>query len=193
MKFAVGIAQEHTIQMSGGNNKTQQSFSELIRPHLERMYRLAFRLTGNRDDAQDLVQDVMLKLYPRRDRLSEIDKVAPWLGKVVYRQFIDNRRRYAARRLHVVTDNYDVIDPDQALAVQISTEDLVDAEINITRVESAVAELSEDHRLIINLHDVEGYTISEIAEITGIPMGTLKSRRQRARERLQDLLEEGPE
>lgn len=179
--------------MSGGNNKTQQSFSELVRPHLERTYRLAFRLTGNRDDAQDLVQDVMLKLYPRRERLGELDKIAPWLSKVVYRQFIDNQRRYAARRLHVVTDNYDVIDPDQALAVQISTEDLVDAEINITRVESAVAELSEDHRLIISLHDVEGYTISEIAEITGIPMGTLKSRRQRARERLQELLDEGPE
>ena len=179
--------------MSDSSNKTQQSFSEIVRPHLERMYRLAFRLTGNRDDAQDLVQDVMLKLYPQHDRLIEVDVVAPWLGKVVYRQFIDNQRRYAARRLHVVTDNYDAIDPDQALAVQISTEDLVDAEINITRVESAVAELSEDHRLIINLHDVEGYTILEIAEITGIPMGTLKSRRQRARERLQNLLTEGPE
>ena len=179
--------------MSDSSNKTQQSFSEIVRPHLERMYRLAFRLTGNRDDAQDLVQDVMLKLYPQHDRLIEVDVVAPWLGKVVYRQFIDNQRRYAARRLHVVTDNYDAIDPDQALAVQISTEDLVDAEINITRVESAVAELSEDHRLIINLHDVEGYTILEIAEITGIPMGTLKSRRQRARERLQNLLLEGPE
>jgi len=179
--------------MSDNSNKTQQSFSELVRPHLERMYRLAFRLTGNRDDAQDLVQDVMLKLYPQHDRLIEVDVVAPWLGKVVYRQFIDHKRRYAARNLTIVTDNVYSVDPDQAAAAQISTEDLVDAEFNISRLESAVAKLSEDHRLIINLHDVEGYTISEIAEITGIPMGTLKSRRQRARERLQNLLTEGPE
>jgi len=179
--------------MSVSDNRNQRSFSEVVRPHLERMYRLAFRLTGNQHDAQDLVQDVMLKLYPQHDRLIEVDIVAPWLGKVVYRQFIDNRRRYAARSLHIVNDSNYSVDPDQAAAEQVSTEDLVDAEFNITKLESAVAKLSEDHRLIINLHDVEGYTITEIAEITGIPLGTLKSRRQRARVRLQGLLGEGPE
>lgn len=179
--------------MRDANCNSPQSFSELIRPHLERMYRLAFRLTGNQHDTQDLVQDVMLKLYPQHKRLLELDIVAPWLGKVVYRQFIDNRRRYVARSMHIVYDHDYSGDPDLAPALQISTEDLVDAEFNITRLESAVAKLSEDHRLIINLHDVEGYTISEIAEITGIPMGTLKSRRQRARERLQNLLGEGPD
>lgn len=178
--------------MRDGGSNYQQSFSELIRPHLERMYRLAFRLTGNQHDAQDLIQDVMLKLYPQHKRIVEVDIVGPWLAKVVYRQFVDNRRRYAVRSLHIVNDGAYSADPDQAPAVQVSTEDLADAEFNIVRLESAIEKLSEDHRLIINLHDVEGYTISEIAEITGIPMGTIKSRRQRARERLQKLLEEGP-
>lgn len=178
--------------MKNGDYNSQKSFTELIRPHLERMYRLAFRLTGNQADAQDLVQDVMLKLYPRSKQLVAIDKIAPWLGKVIYRQFVDNKRRYVVRSLHIVENSDYSAEPDRAAAVQVSTEDLVEAEFDINRLESAVAKLSEDHRLIINLHDVEGYTISEIAEITGVPMGTLKSRRQRARERLQGLLSEGP-
>ncbi len=178
--------------MRDGDYNSRQSFSELIRPQLERMYRLAFRLTGNQHDAQDLVQDVLLKLYPQHKKLMEVDLIAPWIGTVVYRQFVDNRRRYAAERLHIVSDNDFSADPDLAAVEQASTEELAEAEFNINRLEAAVAKLSEDHRLIINLHDVEGYTVSEIAEITGIPMGTLKSRRQRARERLQDLLDEGP-
>ena len=176
--------------MSVENDSGQQSFGELIRPHLDRMYRLAFRLTRDRDDAQDLVQDVLLKLYPRHDQLIELEAIAPWVAKVLYRQFVDNRRRYMARSLHIVSDSAYAADPDQAPAIQASTEQLVDAEITIMQLETAVSRLSENHRLIINLHDVEGYTISEIAEITGFTLGTLKSRKQRAHERLQELLNE---
>ena len=84
-------------------------------------------------------------------------------------------------------------DPDQAPAAEASTEDLVEGEFTINRVLVALDQLSEDHQLVIKLHDVEGYTLAEMVEITGIPLGTLKSRRQRARERLQNLLDDGPE
>lgn len=178
--------------MRDGTHIGPRSFSEMIRPHLERMYRLAYRLTGSQHDAQDLVQDVLLKLYPKYEELLEVDALVPWIAKVTYRQFVDNRRRYKVRHLHIVPDADEAGNPDLAPAIQASTEDLAEAEFNIRRLEDAVAMLSEEHRLIITLHDVEGYTISEIAEITGLPMGTLKSRRQRARERLQKLLEEGP-
>ena len=80
----------------------QQAFTALVRPHLDRLYRLAFRLTGTREDAQDLVQDVMLKLYPQVDRLAGIDAPQTWLNRVLYNQFIDDQRRYRARRLRLV-------------------------------------------------------------------------------------------
>ena len=157
------------------------------------MYRLAYRFTGHREDAQDLVQDVLLKLCAQLERLREVDAISPWLNRVVYHQFIDNQRRYASRRLHIVSHAELSSDPDRAAAPQASTEDLADGEFTITRLQAALDQLSDDHRLIINLHDVEGYTLTEMAEITGIPLGTLKSRRQRARERLQKLLDEGPD
>ena len=179
--------------MPKGRQNKQPSFTALIRPHLDRMYRLAYRLTGHREDAQDLVQDVLLKLHSQRDRMAEVEAVSTWLARVMYNQFIDNLRRYKSRRLALVDDPVVSADPDQAPAADASTEDLAQGEFTINRVLAALEQLSDDHQLIIKLHDVEGYTITEIAEITGISLGTLKSRRQRARERLQILLDEGPD
>ena len=181
----------HPMQMGGKNR--QKSFTTLVHPHLERMYRLAYRLTGHRDDAQDLVQNVLLKLCSQLDHLREVDAISAWLNRVLYHQFIDNLRRYASRRLRIVSHPELSSDPDRAEAIQASTEDLVEGEFTIIRIQAALDQLSDDHRLIINLHDVEGYTLTEIADMTGIPHGTLKSRRQRARERLQKLLDEGPD
>ena len=175
------------------SSKVHSSFTALVRPHLERLYRLAYRLTQHREDAQDLVQDVLLKLHPLADKMADVDAVGTWLSRVLYNQFIDNQRRYARRRMRIVEHSDYSADPDIAQAEQASTEELVESEFTITRVQAALEQLSDDHQLIINLHDVEGYTITEIAEITGIPHGTLKSRRHRARERLQLLLGEGPD
>lgn len=179
--------------MSRSFNNKQQAFTAAVRPHLERLYRLAFRLTGNRDDAQDLVQDVMLKLYPQVDRLVEVDAPRTWLCRVLYNQFIDDQRKYSARRLRLVSHPQLSADPDLAPAAGTNLEDEAEGEMTIRRIEAAVAQLSEDHRVIISLHDVEGYTLSEIADFTGIPLGTLKSRRQRARNRLQEILGDGPD
>ena len=136
---------------------------------------------------------MLLKLHSQMDRLAEVEAAGTWLGRVMYNQFIDNQRRYKSRRLTLVDDPVFSADPDHAPSGEASTEDLVQGEFTITRVTAAIEQLSDEHQLIIKLHDVEGYTITEIAEITGIPHGTLKSRRQRARERLQDLLDEGPD
>ena len=179
--------------MRSDSKKRQQSFTALVQPHLERMYRLAYRLTAHREDAQDLVQDVLLKLYPQSDRLAEVNAIGPWISRIVYNLFIDKQRQYASRRLRIVSHPELSADPDRAQALQASTEALVEGEFTINRLQTALAQLSDDHRVIINLHDVEGYTLTEVAEITGVSLGTLKSRRQRARERLQKLLDEGPD
>ncbi len=176
------------------NSKSRQrAFTAFVRPHLDRLYRLAFRLTGERDDAQDLVQEVMLKLYPQADSLADIDEPGTWLGRVLYNQFVDTHRRKVARRLYLV-DNTDYSgNPDLARSASPGVEQQAGGELTMRRIQAAVEQLNEDHRIIISLHDIEGYTLAEIAEITGTPRGTLKSRRHRARERLQDLLQiDGP-
>ena len=61
---------------------SREAFTATLQPHFERMYRLAYRLCGTRADAEDLVQEVMIKLFARRDELSSIRELAPWLGRV---------------------------------------------------------------------------------------------------------------
>lgn len=161
-------------------------FSALLRPHLDRLYRLAFRLTGTRSDAEDLLQDVLTRLYTRRDELSSIENLTPWLGRVLYNRFVDDQRRYQRRRVHVVDGHHD---PDLAPGVESDHPDVrVERDRNVMALTKALDRLSDDHRITILLHDAEGYSLREIQTLTGVPLGTLKSRLHRARQRLRELM-----
>lgn len=174
--------------MSSLEQNQRASFDKLLRPHLERLYRLAFRLAGAKPEAEDLFQDVLLKAFSRLDDLFEVREPGPWLCRVMYNHFIDNRRRLARARLFSVAEGQL---PGQGLESLPGDLDPVrDAERldNIMRLERALATLSDDHRLVVLLHDAEGYKLEEIHQITGDPVGTIKSRLHRARSRLRDLL-----
>lgn len=169
-------------------NATDYPFERLLKPHLERLHRLAFRLTGSKPEADDLFQDVLVKAYERLDDLFDIDEPASWLCRVMYNHFIDNRRRFARARLVAVEEGQLPGKTIEALPGKLDP--VADAERveNIMRLDRALKELSEDHRLVVLLHDTEGYKLQEIHEITGDPVGTIKSRLHRARARLRELL-----
>jgi len=84
--------------MSSEANK--QTFEKLVRPHFDRLYRLAFRLTGRRAEAEDLFQDLLIKAFGKLDDLVAIDEPGSWLSRVMYNLFIDERRRFARSRIH---------------------------------------------------------------------------------------------
>lgn len=171
--------------MSG--DPTAAEFEALIRPHLDRLYRLAYRLTLTVADAQDLVQDVLLKLYPRRDELSSINDLNPWLSRVLYNQFVQQTRRYRSQRLRIVPEG----DGDPMDRLVGPSEDPAAGALrsfDITAVQVALGKLSEKHRTVLLMHDAEGYKLKEIQTITGIPVGTVKSRLHRARARMRELL-----
>jgi len=165
-------------------------FQRLLRPHMERLYRLSFRLTGNRPDAEDLFQEVLTRMFARLEELAGLSDPGPWLCRVLYNQFVDDRRRYARRRLVSVSEDAlpgatidSVADPRPDAT---SPEQLFD----INRLQAAIEQLSDEHRLVVMLHDAEGYKLEEIQSITGDPIGTVKSRLHRARARLRDLLDD---
>lgn len=155
---------------------------------MDRLYRLAFRLAGNKTEAEDLFQDVLTKIYVRLDDLIEIEKPGPWLSRVMYNHFVDNRRKFARQRLVMVEEGGLPGSSIESLPGGSNPElDALRGD-NIMRLESALAELSEEHRLVILLHDSEGYKLAEIQSLTGSPLGTIKSRLHRARARLRELL-----
>jgi len=170
------------------DHSQRTSFDALIKPHLDRLYRLSFRLAGNKAEAEDLFQDVLTKIFPRLDELIEIEEPGSWLCRIMYNHFIDNRRRYARQRLVSVSE--DRLPGKSLEELPGNLDPVADAERldNIMRLQRAFSELSEDHRLVVLLHDSEGYKLTEIQEVTGTPVGTLKSRLHRARARLREIL-----
>jgi RNA polymerase sigma-70 factor (ECF subfamily) len=180
----------HSAGMSPEDQNQRASFDALLRPHLDRLYRLSFRLAGSKADAEDLFQDVLVKAFGRLDDLLEVREPGSWLCRVMYNHFIDNRRRFARARLVSVEESQL---PGQSVESLPGDLDPVrDAERldTINRLDQALAVLSDEHRLVVLLHDTEGYKLQEIHEITGDPVGTIKSRLHRARARLREILTE---
>lgn len=174
--------------MSSKHHNDRVAFERLVQPHFDRLYRLAWRLAGQKSPAEDLFQELLIKAYVRLDELVTIDEPGSWLSRVMYNLFIDERRRFARQRLHTVEEG-DM--PGEGIAGLSGTEDPVrdnERRERINALDTALAQLSDDHRLVVLLHDTEGYKLIEIQELTGIPVGTVKSRLHRARARLRDIL-----
>lgn len=169
------------------------SFESLLRPHVDTLYRIAYRFTGAREDAEDLVQDLLVKLYPRRAELKDIARLRPWLVRVMYRQFIDDTRKRARVRmtpLRAVEPDSGAVDSlDTLVSDEPGPEDAAARAIGAARLGQALRLLGADHRAVIALHDMEGHTLEELSASLEVPVGTLKSRLHRARRRLREILE----
>ncbi|MCH9004833.1 MAG: RNA polymerase sigma factor [Proteobacteria bacterium] len=164
------------------------TFEKLVRPHFDRLYRLAWRLSGQKAEAEDLFQELLIKAFGKLDDLVNIDEPGSWLCRVMYNLFIDERRRFARRRMHTVEESELAGDglaglpgPDDPAWDQERLE-------RMRRLDLALSQLSDEHRLIVLLHDTEGYKMTEIQELIGVPVGTIKSRLHRARIRLREIL-----
>lgn len=162
-------------------------FEELVSPHMNNLYKLAYRLTGQRDNAEDLVQDLLLKIYPRRQEMQGIAKLAAWLSRVLYRLFIDQYRKQQRSPINLMSDEN--VTYNTHASNMAGPSDVATAELTQDLINTALAQLSEDRRVLIMLHDVEGYNLQEINDMTGIPVGTIKSRLSRARNKLRKIIQ----
>jgi RNA polymerase sigma factor (sigma-70 family) len=173
-------------------------FDLLMRGHVRPLYRYAYRWTGDVDQAEDLVQETLTRLFGEMPRLREIEKLRPWAARVMYRIFVDGLRR--AQRSPVVfagrsgstgalldDDGEEQEAPDETWDPAALTERAFERE----RLAAAWVHLHTQHRVVLSLHEIEGYSLEEVAQIVEIPLGTAKSRLNRARNHLRELLSEG--
>lgn len=168
-------------------------FERKVQPHLQSMYAFAFRLTGQRDDAEDLVQDVMVKLFPRLEEIESVEQLRPWLNRVLYRQFIDHTRKIGRRNEVSVSTLTDVTDQDGFLdSFDANTSDAFES-INQDQLSETLAQamrrLSPDQRTLLLLHDADGWRQEDIAQVLDVPVGTIKSRLHRCRAKLREILQ----
>ncbi len=170
-------------------DEKRQSFEREALVHLDALYRVALRLTGNAADADDLVQETMLKAYRAWHQYEQGTNAKGWLLTILRHAFINEYRR---RTRHPETVDLDAIEPF-AVFEDIQEDDpqgrffdqIVDDEVL-----RAIDELPEQFREAIVLSDVEGMSYEEVARILAVPIGTVKSRLFRARRLLQAKLYE---
>lgn len=158
------------------------TWEEIARDEGRFLYTVAYRLTGNHEDAQDLVQEVLLRVQRGLARY-EPGSLHGWLSRITTNAFLDEVRRRKRRPADPLGDDADRVVPsapgaDQALA----STDLPD------HVQDALRGLPDEYRAAVVLCDVVGFGYQEIADSLGVPVGTVRSRIHRGRAQLREVL-----
>ena len=169
-----------------GSDKNR--FTELMRPHFDALYIAAQRMTRSAADAEDLVQDVCLKAHMHIDELEKVEYQRAWLLKILYHRFIDIQRTRERSPVDMAETGADSNDPDFMGRDGSRPDDLVEREKRLETIFRAMEILGHEASSLLALHDIEGFSLEELRQVTGLPEGTLKSRLHRTRSRLGRLL-----
>ena len=159
------------------------SWDEIVRLHSARVYRLAYRLTGDRYDAEDLTQDVFIRVFASLDRYTA-GSFEGWLHRITTNLFLDKARRRKRIRFDRFGDR-----PEERLIGELpSPEDVLSDGSFDADVEAALGDLPEEFRAAVVLCDIEGLSYEEIADLLGVKLGTVRSRIHRGRRMLRRAL-----
>ena len=155
----------------------------IVEQHSDRVYRLAFRLTGNRHDAEDLTQEVFVRVF-RSLHTYTPGTFEGWLHRITTNLFLDQARRKQRIRFDALSDERAsrIASPAPAPELHFDNHTFDDD------VETALASLAPDFRAAVVLCDIEGLSYEEIAEILGAKLGTVRSRIHRGRAQLRTAL-----
>jgi RNA polymerase sigma-70 factor (ECF subfamily) len=171
----------------------KRRFQDEALPLLDSLYAGALRMTRNPADAEDLVQETMLRAYRSFDRFEPGTNLKAWLFRILTNAYINVYRKRQREPQKVSQDDVEDFDLYQELKDHdpqfsatpetIVLDSLVDSDIT-----DAIDDLPEQFRLAVVLSDIEGFTYAEMAEIMDVPMGTVMSRLHRGRKALQKRL-----
>jgi RNA polymerase sigma-70 factor (ECF subfamily) len=158
------------------------TWDEVVREHSARVYRLAYRLTGDQHDAEDLTQDVFIRVFRSLDGYTP-GTFEGWLHRITTNLFLDRMRRAARIRFEALP-----ADAERLPGREASPEAAVMADMFDPDIERALATLPADFRAAVVLCDIEQLSYEEIAATLGVKLGTVRSRISRGRAMLRAAL-----
>jgi RNA polymerase sigma-70 factor (ECF subfamily) len=163
------------------------AFARLVERYQDRLYGTVLRLVGCREEARDLVQETFVRAYENLGGFRGNSSVSTWMFRIAVNASLSHRRRKRPVRLEAATadDSRPIawVDP----AAPDPADKLVAAETE-ARVQQALDEMEEDQRALVVLRDIQRFDYQQLADILGVPIGTVKSRLHRARLTLRDKL-----
>ena len=170
----------------------QRAFGELVRRYDGRLVNFVYRTVGDRERAQDLVQETFVRVYRHLHRFDQSKKFSTWIYTIasnLAKNELRNRSRNPLVLFQTLKQNWDADHrPLEWEDTQYRPDDLFRKRFLREKVEEAVAQLPEHHRVVFVLRELEGKTYEEIAEITDCNLGTVKSRLNRARNNFAQII-----
>ena len=163
---------------------TPPSWEQVVREHSARVYRLAYRLTGNQHDAEDLTQEVFVRVFRSLSSYTP-GTFEGWLHRITTNLFLDMVRRRARIRFEGIAEDAHERLPGR----EPSPQQLVDDRSLDGDVQTALDDLPPDFRAAVVLCDIEGLSYEEIADTLGVKLGTVRSRIHRGRAQLRTALD----
>jgi RNA polymerase sigma-70 factor, ECF subfamily len=194
---------EKTIRAAGADPPTvdqgyetdavlAQRFQQDAIPLMDQLFSGALRLTRNRADAEDLVQETMLRAYIGFGSFRAGTNLKAWLYRILQNTWINGYRKHQRRPVEVAVD--DITEPQSARYAATAPNGLRSAELEVLealpdhQIQAALLSLPEEFRMAIYYADVEGFSYAQIADIMGTPKGTVTSRLHRGRAQLRQSL-----
>jgi RNA polymerase sigma-70 factor (ECF subfamily) len=161
------------------------AFGEIVRRHRDRLWAVALRTLGDREEAADAVQDAFVSAFRAAHTFRGQAAVTTWLHRITVNACLDRLRRAENRRTSPVSDSdrfEELLEPHESAEMPAERKELH------SELVTALGTLPADQRAALVLVDMQGYPVAEAADILGVPMGTVKSRCARGRARLLPLL-----
>ena len=169
---------------------TVEAFDILVSRYKDSLTNYIYRFLGDMKECEDLLQETFLRVYRNRHSYRRIAKFSTWLytiaGNLARSEYRKRKRRrlYSLQSVNRDDEEYELEIPDETFSPDTHTE----STIQDRHIQEALGQIPEEFREVVVLRDVQQLAYEEIAEITGLPMGTVKSRINRGRTKLQGLL-----
>ena len=165
------------------------AWDSIVRQYNQRIYNLAYRFTGRFDEAEDLTQEIFLKVYRTLNSYRpESGALVTWIVRVGRNHIIDHYRKFKTERTHTDSLEVEYEKAEENPARYASPAQALEQRELSERVHQALLKISEDLREAVILRDLEEFTYEEIASMLDLPLGTVKSRINRGRAELARLL-----
>ncbi|PYE12585.1 RNA polymerase sigma-29 (SigE) subunit [Williamsia limnetica] len=165
-----------------GDAALMPAWDDLVREHADRVYRLAYRLSGNQHDAEDLTQETFIRVF-RSLSSYKAGTFEGWLHRITTNLFLDMVRRRNKIRMEALPEDYERVPGNEPDPEQIFHDANLDPDL-----QSALDSLAPEFRAAVVLCDIEGLSYEEIATTLGVKLGTVRSRIHRGRQAIRDHL-----
>ncbi|MCS7272783.1 MAG: sigma-70 family RNA polymerase sigma factor [Fimbriimonadales bacterium] len=183
----------HAAVVRSMDERLQQEFNELVERYYQQAYNIAYRLTGNAADAEDLVQEAFLRAYRFFDRYDRSMPFMNWFNRILTNLYIDEYRRRGRLRTVSIDETFTSEDGEESATFDLPDftpspmEQVLSKEYS-EAIHEGLQQLSPEFRVAVVLADIEGHSYEEIAEIMNTSIGTVRSRIHRGRKQLRDYI-----